>query len=140
MRQRSSAYVSIHQHSSAHVSIRQHALAHVIIRQHTLAYVRIRQNTSAYASICLHASAYVSIRRERETHTDSGMHVGLQSGYSALQLAGAKGNSEAAKVLCQHGARGALWYAAKNDLRDMVAELISKGHDLEECDQVLFSA
>ena len=41
------------------------------------------------------------------------------------------------KVLCEHGARGALCYAAKNDLRDMLAELISKGHDLEERDQVL---
>jgi ankyrin repeat protein len=65
------------------------------------------------------------------------MHVGLQSGNSALQLAEAYGKSEAAKVLCEHGARGALCYAAKNDLRDMLAELISKGHDLEERDQVL---
>ncbi len=59
----------------------------------------------------------------------------MQSGKSALQLAAANGKSEVAKVLCQHGARGALCYAAKNDLRDMLAELISKGHDLEECDQ-----
>jgi hypothetical protein len=44
-----------------------------------------------------------------------------------------------AKVLCQHGALGALWYAAKYDVRDMLAELISKGHDLEECDKVHFS-
>jgi hypothetical protein len=44
-------------------------------------------------------------------------------------------NSGPAKLLCKHGARGALWYAAKNDLRDMVADLISKGHDLEECDK-----
>jgi hypothetical protein len=65
------------------------------------------------------------------------MHVGLQSGKSALQLAEANAKSEVAKVLCEHGARGALCYAAKYDLRDMVAELISKGHDLEECDQVL---
>jgi hypothetical protein len=69
------------------------------------------------------------------------MHVWLQSGKSAVELAAegnyGRGHSEVLKVLCQHGARGALWYAAKNDLRDMVAELISKGHDLEECDQVL---
>jgi len=65
------------------------------------------------------------------------MHVGLQSGKSALQLAEAWGHSEVLKVLCEHGARGALCYAAKNDLRDMLAELISKGHDLEERDQVL---
>jgi hypothetical protein len=69
------------------------------------------------------------------------MHVGLQSGKSAVELAAegndGRGHSEVLKVLCQHGARGALCYAAKNDLRDMVAELISKGHDLEECDQVL---
>ncbi len=65
------------------------------------------------------------------------MHVGLQSGKSALQLAEAYRRSEVLKVLCEHGARGALCYAAKNDLRDMLAELISKGHDLEECDQVL---
>jgi hypothetical protein len=44
---------------------------------------------------------------------------------------------EVLRVLCQHGARGALCYAAKNDLPDMLAELISKGHDLEERDQVL---
>ena len=63
------------------------------------------------------------------------MHVGLQSGKSALQLAEAYRKSEVAKVLCEHGARGALCYAAKNDLRDMMTELISKGHDLEERDQ-----
>ncbi len=51
-----------------------------------------------------------------------------------------RGHSEVLKVLCEHGARGALCYAAKNDLRDMLAELISKGHDLEECDQVLVYA
>jgi hypothetical protein len=65
------------------------------------------------------------------------MHVGLQSGTSAVQLADTNGNREVAKVLCEHGARGALWSAVKNDLRDMLAELISKGHDLEERDQVL---
>ncbi len=48
-----------------------------------------------------------------------------------------RGHSEVLKVLCQHGARGVLCYAAKNDLRGMVTELISKGHDLEECDRVL---
>ena len=71
------------------------------------------------------------------THTDSGMHGGLQSGKSALQLAEDYGHSEVLKVLCQHGARGALCYAAKNDLRDMLTELIYKGHDLEERDEVL---
>ena len=70
------------------------------------------------------------------------MHVGLQSGKSAVELAAEgynkdRGHSEVLTLLCQHGARGALCYAAKNDLRDMLAELISKGHDLEECDQVL---
>jgi hypothetical protein len=85
-------------------------------------------------------SAYVSICRERETHTDCRMPVGLQSGTSALELALDNRKSEVVKVLCQHGARGALCYAAKNDLRDMLAELISKGHDLEECDKVHFSA
>jgi ankyrin repeat protein len=40
-----------------------------------------------------------------------------------------------AKVLCKHGAQGALCYAAKNDLRGMVEELISKKHDLKECDK-----
>ncbi len=72
------------------------------------------------------------------------MHVGLQSGKSAVELAAegnsGRGHSEVLKVLCQHGARGALCYAAKNDLRNMLAELISKGHDLEECDQVHLSA
>jgi hypothetical protein len=61
----------------------------------------------------------------------------LQSGKSAVELALDNRKSEAVKLLCQHGARGALCYAAKNDLRDMLAELISKGHDLEERDQVL---
>ena len=69
------------------------------------------------------------------------MHVGLQSGKSAVELAAegnsGRGHSEVLKVLCEHGAPGALCYAAKNDLRDILAELISKGHDLEECDQVL---
>ncbi len=65
------------------------------------------------------------------------MHVMLQWGKSAVELALDNRKSEAVKLLCQHGARGALCYAAKNDLRDMLAELISKGHDLEECDQVL---
>jgi hypothetical protein len=71
------------------------------------------------------------------------MHGGLQRGKYALELA-ARGYSgrgktppRVLKVLCQHGARGALCFAAKNDLEDMVAELISKGHDLEERDQVL---
>jgi hypothetical protein len=90
--------------------------------------ITIRQHTSAHV--------------ERYTHTlNSGVHVGLQSGKSAVELA-AEGNScrrhsKVLKLLCQHGARGALCSAAKNDLRDMLAELISKGHDLEECDQVL---
>ena len=53
-----------------------------------------------------------------------------------MELAEYHGKSEVAEVLCKHGARGALWYAAKNNLGDMVAELISKGHDLEECDKV----
>ena len=61
-------------------------------------------------------------------------------GNTALQLASDYGYRKVAKLLCKHGARGALWYAAKNDLSDMVTELISKGHDLEECDQVHFSA
>ena len=110
--------------------------------QHTAAYVSIRQHTLSYVSTRQHTSTYVSIRRHTHTHThtDSGVHVGLQSGKSALQLAEANGKSEVLKVLCEHGARGALCYAAKNDLRDMVAELISKGHDLAECDQVHFSA
>jgi hypothetical protein len=116
----------------------------ISIHQHTSAYVRMRQHTSAYVSIRQHTSAYVSILRERLTHTDSGMHVGLQSGISALQLtqayalqvAGAY-KSEAVKLQCQHGAQSALCYAAKNDLGDMVAELISKAHDLQERDQVL---
>jgi hypothetical protein len=64
----------------------------------------------------------------------------LQSGRSAVELALDYRKSEVVKVLCKHGARGALCYAAKNDLRDMLAELISKGHDLEECDKVHFSA
>ena len=74
------------------------------------------------------------------------MHVGLQSGESAVELATGfqleerEGHSEVLKVLCEHGARGALCYAAKRDLRDMLAELISKGHDLEERDQVHLSA
>jgi ankyrin repeat protein len=58
-----------------------------------------------------------------------------EEGNTALQLASDYGNRKVAKVLCKHGARGALWYAAKNDLRDMVAELISQGHGLEECDK-----
>jgi ankyrin repeat protein len=56
-----------------------------------------------------------------------------KNGQTALQLAENYGKDEAAKVLCNHGARGALLYAIKKDLRDMLAELISKGHDLEEC-------
>jgi hypothetical protein len=64
----------------------------------------------------------------------------LQSGKSAVELALDNRKSKVVKVLCQHGARGALCYAAKNDLRDMLAELISKGHDLEERDQVHLSA
>jgi hypothetical protein len=64
----------------------------------------------------------------------------LQSGKSAVELALDNRKSEVVKVLCEHGARGALFYAAKNDLRDMLAELISEGHDLEECDQVRLSA
>ena len=59
-----------------------------------------------------------------------------EEGNTALQLASYYGNRKVEKVLCKHGARGALCYAAKNDLlRDMVAELISKGHDLKECDK-----
>jgi hypothetical protein len=54
-----------------------------------------------------------------------------------VELALDNRKSEAVKVLCEHGARGALCYVAKNDLRDLLAELISKGHDLEERDQVL---
>jgi hypothetical protein len=65
----------------------------------------------------------------------------LQSGKSAVELAAeandGRGHSGVLKVLCQHGARGALCFAAKNNIPDMVEELISKGHDLEECDQVL---
>jgi ankyrin repeat protein len=57
-----------------------------------------------------------------------------KDGNTALQLASKYSNRKVAKMLCKHGARGALCYAAKNDLRDMVTELISKGHDLEECD------
>jgi hypothetical protein len=52
-----------------------------------------------------------------------------------VELALDNRKSEVVKVLCQHGARGALCYAAKNDLRDMLAELILS--DLEEFDQVL---
>jgi hypothetical protein len=115
--------------------MRQHASAHVSIRQHASACVSMRQHASAYVSKRKHTSAYVSIRRD--AHTDSGMHVGLQSGRSALDLVGAWGKSEVLKELCELGARGALWSAAKHDLRDMLAELISKGHDLEERDQVL---
>jgi len=63
---------------------------------------------------------------------------------TALQLAEeadyGRGHSEVAKVLCKHGARGALCYAAKNNLQDMVTELISNGHDLEECDKALVRA
>jgi hypothetical protein len=97
------------------------------------AYTSKRQHSSAYNSKC-----------QQHTHTDSGVHIGLQSGKSAVELAAEDNDSPfigdksgVLKVLCQHGARGALCYAAKNDLRDMLAELISKGHDLEECDQVL---
>ena len=72
-------------------------------------------------------------------HTELWMHVMLQRGNTALQLASDNGKSEVAEVVCKHGARGALWCAARFDLRDMLAELISKGHDLEECDKVHFS-
>jgi ankyrin repeat protein len=56
-------------------------------------------------------------------------------GNTALKFASDYGYRKVAKVLRKHGARGALCYAAKNDLRDMLAELISKGHGLEECDK-----
>jgi hypothetical protein len=97
------------------------------------------------------------------------MHVGLQSGKSAVELAaeanGGRGHSEVLEVLCKHGARGALCYAAKNGHGGMVEYLVSDrrrledyknkdswfrpgedyknkffGHDLEERDQVHFSA
>ena len=58
-----------------------------------------------------------------------------KNGQTALQLAENYGKDEVAKVLCNHGARGALHYAIKKDLRDMFAELIAKGHDLEECNE-----
>jgi hypothetical protein len=41
------------------------------------------------------------------------------------------------KVLCHNDARHALCCAAKNDVADMMTELISKDHDLKECYQVL---
>ena len=56
-------------------------------------------------------------------------------GNTALYLASDFGKDEVTKMICKHGARGALCYDAKNDLRDMVTELISKDHDLEECDK-----
>jgi ankyrin repeat protein len=58
-----------------------------------------------------------------------------KNGQTALQLADNYGKDEVAKVLCNHGARGALHYAIKKNLRDMFAELIAKGHDLEECNE-----
>ncbi len=74
-----------------------------------------------------------------------------RSGTSAVELAqsvdkslhyrwsegndGMGGLSELLKVLCKYGARGALCYAAKNNLRDMVTELIFKVNDLDECDK-----
>lgn len=47
------------------------------------------------------------------------------------------GKSEVMKVLCHNDARRALCCAAKNDVADMMTELISKDHDLKECYQVL---
>jgi ankyrin repeat protein len=58
-----------------------------------------------------------------------------KDGNTALQLASKYRNGKVAKLLCKHGARGALFHAAKNDLRDIVTELNSKGHALEECDK-----
>ena len=101
--------------------------------------VAVRERAPSF-NIRQQTSACVSIRRETHTRSDSGMDVGLQWGKSAVELAEegnrGRGHSEVLTLLCQHGARGALWYAAKKDLRDMLAELISKGHDLEERDQV----
>jgi hypothetical protein len=62
---------------------------------------------------------------------------GAASGEFALQDSEDNGKSEVMKVLCHHGARRALCCAAKNDLADMMTELISKDHDLEECYRVL---
>jgi hypothetical protein len=63
------------------------------------------------------------------------MHVGLQSGKSAVELASALRKSEVVKVLRQHGAR-----IPPNKDQAFKEGLISKGHDLEERDQVHFSA
>jgi hypothetical protein len=85
------------------------------------------EDTSAAAADPAHVS-YTSAYGERETHTntDSGMHDGLQWGKSAVELAAegnsGRGHSEVLKVLGQHGARGALCYAAKNDLRDTIVK------------------
>ena len=44
---------------------------------------------------------------------------------------------EAAAVLCENGARGALLYAVKKDLTELVGKLISEHHDLNERDEVV---
>ncbi len=67
----------------------------------------------------------------------------MQSGKSAVELAAkgdyGRGHSEVLKVLCQHGASGAevLVYEALSCAQVLVYEAFS---DLEECDQVHFSA
>jgi predicted regulator of Ras-like GTPase activity (Roadblock/LC7/MglB family) len=63
---------------------------------------------------------------------------------TALQLAEeadyGRGHSEVAKVLYKHGARVAIRYVSKNNLQDMVTDLISNDHNLEECDEALVRA
>ncbi len=45
---------------------------------------------------------------------------------------------EAAAVLCENGARGALLYAVKKGLKALVEKLIVRHHDLNERDEVVF--
>jgi ankyrin repeat protein len=77
----------------------------------------------------------VPVAHTGEQHGLGGAPAVDEEGKTALQLALDNDKRKVAKVLCKHGAQGALCYAAKNDLRGMVEELISKKHDLKECDK-----
>ena len=56
------------------------------------------------------------LRRLISAYLD-GLAAGCMPGTVYAQLASDNGKSEVAKMLCKHGARGALWSAAKNDLQ-----------------------
>jgi hypothetical protein len=105
------------------------------VNKHTRACARIHVLYQACVSYRLWSPPNYTLTHDKP-HSFSRMP---QRGSTALDLALANGQEEAAAVLRTHGAQVSLFFAAEKGMADEIAARIAAGQDVNARDQVILS-